>query len=552
MRHLKCIVYLPILTLVFAIFNTFPAFACSGGDGSHIQENINQSDAIVKAQVVETDDVQQNYVIRVESYLAGGAGPEYLLVTQNHPATIQGIIGGRLGGGDCNEFREPLPHSISIYLFLTRNVSGSYSLATSSLFDPSYYSFPDSNSTVDVAIDYNPSGNPQFTEPQFLGFISSETGASAAAPLPNTPYPSVAALQINTESGTSYLLPIDGGQPIELTFEMLWEANLGEFAVRYEMPSDCWGDNCVRFSPRGINVVVQTGPNEFVINGNVSAVGEAALFAPTGYELAVWNGDRIDRYIMPTAEMGSAAELAEHIELNINRQGAIAIQAGQGAWHPTQQLLAYSDSDGLWIGTPWGGSRELLLPSTDQIPVARYFSAKGRYLAITDGDTLETYDVLADRQLPDGIVSPNEDYLLAFDTRLSNALPSVCSLEPFDCIELDETVRQAAWVDNYIYVFVTCEGEGITACNVCSDDVRNHLEVGFSLFQSASFTCERGYAFTYNRLDSSIAIVADTSTLNINGQTRALAQWLDSDIQSVEWLPAEFYYDSYVFRPSAR
>src|SRR5882672_2619629 len=90
-----------LLGTVLITTNTSPVYACSGGAPLTLKGLITNSTYVVKAHVAEVDEAQQNTIVQVDSYLAGGSGPEYLLVMNNDPIFVTYILAGRSSGGDC-------------------------------------------------------------------------------------------------------------------------------------------------------------------------------------------------------------------------------------------------------------------------------------------------------------------------------------------------------------------------------------------------------------------------------------------------------------------
>jgi hypothetical protein len=73
---LKHSLLIVLSTILFAMTNTQEVNACSGGQPLTVAGLINNSDYVVKAQITDVDDLGQNVILHIESYLAGGSGPE--------------------------------------------------------------------------------------------------------------------------------------------------------------------------------------------------------------------------------------------------------------------------------------------------------------------------------------------------------------------------------------------------------------------------------------------------------------------------------------------
>jgi hypothetical protein len=215
--------------------------------------------------------------------------------------------------------------------------------------------------------------------------------------------------------------------------------------------------------------------------------------------------------------------------------------SGLGDWTPDGRMLAYSDTEGLWLWDVFtvGAQRRLLLPTDDAgIPYPRHFSPRGRYLACTQGETLATLDLMEGTAYPDGIISPDERTMLVYHASEENSLLEVCWLAPYQCpietggIDSFEHVRDAAWKNSREYIIVNCNSGETDMCWIVQNAITSH----YSFYSS-----ERGYAFAYDPETRSLAIVGDVRIVSINGEQFDLSQWLDGDIVSIEWLPSLFY-----------
>ncbi|KAB2853267.1 MAG: hypothetical protein F9K46_18520, partial [Anaerolineae bacterium] len=79
------------LAAIVALGPAKPALACSGFPET-IDQILERTQYVVKATVVETDDLSQNYILEAETYIAGGAGPKYFLLALNEPEMVEGIL----------------------------------------------------------------------------------------------------------------------------------------------------------------------------------------------------------------------------------------------------------------------------------------------------------------------------------------------------------------------------------------------------------------------------------------------------------------------------
>jgi hypothetical protein len=98
MKRLFFAILIPAFVLI-ALFSrpaANPALACSG-PGPTLDGTLEWADVVVYGRIIEIDDVGQNAVFAVESYL-GGQGAAYLLVQQNNPRDTYGLLYGLIGG----------------------------------------------------------------------------------------------------------------------------------------------------------------------------------------------------------------------------------------------------------------------------------------------------------------------------------------------------------------------------------------------------------------------------------------------------------------------
>ena len=86
------------LAVVFVLLGGFKvesrAEACSGSNFYPLNDSLARSDIVVRADVIASDAIMQNGYLRVEEYLVGGSGPEYLLIEQLAPARATEIFYG--------------------------------------------------------------------------------------------------------------------------------------------------------------------------------------------------------------------------------------------------------------------------------------------------------------------------------------------------------------------------------------------------------------------------------------------------------------------------
>ncbi|MFN8418015.1 MAG: hypothetical protein U0528_02025 [Anaerolineae bacterium] len=213
MRWLKLLISAAVLLILFSVTQQ-SVLACSGL-GPDINYLIDSSSVIVKAKAITVDETGQNGIIQVESYLKGGAGPTYLLLTQTSPVEIASLTENPYRSGSCNSLAYNLNLGETIYFLLRRNDDGSYSLVARDLITESAYIFPTATSTITVV-------SPEFTfltltETEFAAYVQNYVGMPPANPIPGTPLPRTAPILLRTTTDSSYIVPVDDGQVVKLT-----------------------------------------------------------------------------------------------------------------------------------------------------------------------------------------------------------------------------------------------------------------------------------------------------------------------------------------------
>lgn len=546
--------------------------ACTRGASDNIQDLLSRAQYVVKADVVAVDDARQNGVLHIESVLFGGAGPEYALLVQTDPVIVTRITEGD-PYGNCNFLKDALYPGTSGYFFLTRRADGAYLSATHP-WDASIYVFPDERATITFYSrgDDNQYTERVLTESEFIDFIA-EFGASAppdpisgadyARPTPvriaSEDYPRLAPLQMVTSAGTNYILPVDSSVPVEATTDFLHLMTIEVMGYdstgwneTYFSESFCPGDGCVQASPDGINRARQRGEQIEWYRG--SAAGQAFLFSSTGEAIAIWNGNRLEFYTLGWQK--ASQNFREVVLLN-----AVSLAANgdthpyQASWTPNGRMIAFSDADGLWLLDVYDENSEpsLLLPAEGGvIPIAISFSPLGRYVQVEHGSERLTLDTVSGDTFPDGLVSPDDRLLLAFDTQADEFNLRLCYLAPVRECERDffgtivrtgpndsdvfNRFTQVMWRTPTSYIYAACERDEPERCLV--DQVNNNHYGGH---WNNDVVWSEGYLFDYFESGDTLAIVQDSYTLSIDGSEYDLSGLLDSPIVHINWLPTLFY-----------
>jgi hypothetical protein len=554
--------YLAVLALLCVAIPSFilvqDVQACSGGGENAIQDDLSWTDYVVKAEVVSVDDVRQNAILRAESYLFGGAGPEYLAFVQNDPAIITRITEGD-PYGNCRFFKPELNVGFSAYFFLNRRPDGAYRLMDS-WNGVSYYAFPDASTTTTLYSHENGRFvNHELNEQDFVDFITRFGESTVTEPDSTFIYPRLAPLKITTVNGTNYVLPVDSGVPVEATSDFINEMSdltLGpenaDWNESYFTNTTCPGDGCIQVSPDGINRAEQDGEQIRWFGG--SATGRAFQFSSVGDAIAVWNEDRIEFYTLGWAKRDQDFE-------EVTLFNAVVLAGDdvpyQSAWSPDGRIFAYSDAEGLWsvdVYNPAAEPVSLITTESGAIPVALGFSPLGRYLQVERGDERLTLDTISGDVFPDGLVSPDDQILLAFDTRIVTSDVQLCYLAPVTaCEPLDTLIvrdgsddgtvfnrfAQVQWRNRFSFIATICGRDNEADC-VVNDIYSVHC---CGSWYNSEYDLVPGYTFDYFAPGDVLAVAQDGFIVAINGEAYDLSAVLDSPIATIEWLPSLFYDD---------
>jgi hypothetical protein len=390
----------------------------------------------------------------------------------------------------------------------------------------------------------------EVSETEFEQLIAGLTGDTPTTPTADTRLPLPAPILLEMSGGEQYILPVDYQPlyPVTADDGPLWRSHhryLGQFV---EGLTACV-DDCVIAAGDGIDPLVKQD-NQIVwgYQGNLlsgNAAGDAVMLSPTSDLVAVWNGDQLEAHLMNNLRRG--------INLLIDWQprpvpyNTIPLQMEtpiyQAAWSHDGRALAYSDRNGLWLWDIFAVDSfpRLLVPAQSEgmIPVARYWSAGGRYLAIAEGDVYSNYDLVQNKRLPDGLVSPDERILMAFDTQATERVPlQFCTLAPETaCHEYDmqkSPDSMAYWESPTTFIVRACLED--QPCQIVRD----------STFHGAFAQTYEGVQFDFEPVSQTLLTIGMDNRLTIfNYETyqRQIVDLPDSftgQIAHIEWQPSPF------------
>lgn len=551
-------------------------YACSGGS-ANLRQLAEYAEVIVHGHMVQTDEIGQNGVLQVESYLKGEAGLEFILLGL-YPPPMYDEFNERPTSGGCFHGVPPLQYGDEIIIFLNRNADGSYALASRGIGNPAYYPFPEPDSVIAVQhvasiplpektpdpnldprlnrvyttdVDYVPLGLQTgetvmaegviyLTRPSFAALISTTVGKEAVSPLLDMPYPTVAPLLAHTSDGKTYLVPVDGADPYEVTLDDLRTIRRDKLR--------CTTVGCTAWSPNGIDhATIETHENStkhyLNVTYNHTVDGSAIVFSVANDAAAVWveqdNGSiQLQIYTLTYHRLrwqDSPFVLLTRFELQAD---AVSRWLGSGAWSPEGRFFAFSDDRGVWLWdvfTPDAQPQALL----DEALNVTEFSPRGRFLSLRQDTNIDTdvempefhLDLITKERLPAGAISPDDRVLIPL-----NGEPQLMYLTPNRVRQMwniTESIRDAQWLDEQAYVVSTCRNANYRR----SCDITGDASVGFG------YGKYNGYIFDVEPASGSLVVVNYKSQIVTFSalHRRQIETRFPASIERIEWLPSLFY-----------
>jgi hypothetical protein len=527
--------------------------ACSGGGNTPLEDRIAQADYVAKVRVIQTDDVGQNAFVRAERYLVGGAGPQVLFLEGETPSVIQRSRIDRNFTNECLASFDDLNVGDVFYAILKRSATGTYHGISEIPFYIDFFRFPKADSQVSVYIKGVASSI--LNETQFVQLVGEISGQRSALPNLDSITPTEAPLVITTSSGADYLLPLDGRRFAPITEDLLEKVVLVGYMSRNpyieyggrlaRAISQCPDIDCIVFHP--LNTALLPGDDHILLNwGDTSQLtGQGVLVSPIADGAAVWNDDTLSVYLLRYAisyieppELEQIPQLMGSLQLKTGDD--LLADSHHAAWSPDSRQFAYSDAAGLWLWDALGGGEpRLLIPSQGEIiTYPRYFSPRGRYLAVTAGDRLYNLDLISGDELDDGFFSSDDRLLLAL-TPTSSAGFYDLALEQFappdQYSPLPVSVHQVAWLSDGWFLTVRCDEPKLDSCDILPMNIDGNVRYDVT----GNVLTYGGYSF--DLAGNSYAAIVDAHTINFNGTRLDLSATLDSDIAAIRFLPSLFY-----------
>lgn len=539
--------------IIFGIVSPQDILACYRGPLPPIEEYVDRVDAIVRGQIIETDDSGQNMIMKVTEYLKG-EGNEIILLSNFGPSVILEM--NLNYESNCSYGLMPIPEDEELILFLYSGPYGSYRLESDYIVNPNeeIYVFNDSLGDYRVV-----------TYAEFIDFIQNYIGTDPILPFMDTLYPLSAPMLITTESGTEYILPIDGNPPVALS-----ELNLDEPVLEWfgNFTDSCWDINCYGRANHQIDIgrITSEGiffeSNPFRLDGVGSTYlsipysqlienGRAFIFSPLDIRMvAIWKNPTSDNTILEDSIILQILHYAPQIKYELINEMPLkmnTIYPNSAAWSPNGRLLAFADIDGIYLWDVFVEDAKPVLIYETNIKTIEGFSPLGRYLVIGDKDEGLALDLVSGNTYPIGVFSPSERYLMAYKGgELIGFTPYIVTTV-YDATDVDEII----WLSDYMWMGLSCHVQGEEkSCFL----VNGFSREGYRTIANLSDIPING--FDYDLQTDMFGVATNGFHLEITHwqwwldfreftlwKEYDLSPYLDSPIASIEWLPSLFYYD---------
>jgi hypothetical protein len=297
-----------------------------------------------------------------------------------------------------------------------------------------------------------------------------------------------------------------------------------------------------------------TGERSVAANRNTRSYaveGDRVVFSPMSGWFALWRFNRIEIYMMDARSSESSSPVAFHV-IDVDPASA----SYPAAWSSDGRVLALSDSGGLWLWdvTQRNNRPRLVIPTsttTTDVPLIRHFSPQGHYLAVTEGNSRYIFSLSNGQRLPDGLVSPDDSLLLAFDTR-SNAINTFeihSLLPPWDQWQSASFIEteQVQWLDASRYVHSGCGwGYYVNEVTYVDEPFCTTYEVWVGADDTGIVkswgTAGTDYSgsFDYDAASDSMLRVISPQQIAIDHREIDLTGLIEGDIVAATWLPSLF------------
>jgi hypothetical protein len=563
-----------IVSIVMAIMPAQTALACTGHpEPISLNTYVENADYIVKATVVEVDDVSKNAILRVETYLTGGGGPEYLLLYRDSPELASVYYKHHYDTGCLYYGKSPIQSGFSAYFALKRNIYGAYETTYDSHYNFGFQELPSDYIIVGVKID--PDGNDQpdnleavpEDEQQFIELIAELTGETATEPEEHhysSPLPFLTPLRITTDSGSQFIFPIDAG-PIAIQETIVPQSEWSPIAYPdfFELPVYCAEVGCRLIAPDRSLEALQVDENTITVDYRtyiegdfpdlITLEGQAFSFSPTSEAILVWNDDKLVAHIVSYTECGCnygefIPNLYPRIEIQLAENEVVSRDSllGLAMWSADGSNLIYGDAKGVWLFDIFRQDEPELIASVVDgiVPVPLYVSTSGRYVAYSydkASGNWATIDRMNGEIHGNALFSPNERHMVRVINRQNAEFEDGCSLEiGIGCsLIYKENTRYFEWIGRDQFFRMVCRQD--QECHMSNSDGYGFGYSRLSIYDR--IPSYRGYFadVDYEPEQELFAFVSGPQTITIGSTEYDLSGQLDGDIVDVEWMPSLFY-----------
>ena len=410
MKRLPHIIF---IWLGFIFVQTTPTFACSGGPppwDEWLPQLVEHSEVIVVGQYAELDDARANGIFHVEAYFKG-MGSEFLVIQATDLRAIENGNNVHRAYNTCGRGGIRRPQISGKYLyFLTKQFDGSYKIIHERYF-------LDEHSTISISYGYPDIRGISIYE--ITDTISDIVKAEPQEPESNSMYPRVTPIMITTADERNYLLPLDSNMLVEISSETVSDLTRNQY--------QCDIPPCTVYSPNGMDKITLRVSADYMRSETwypyvySIVTGQRIIVSATSDTFALWKDGHIEIHALWYTDYGYPDDrIARWYSIEfVNSTLASNSLDYPVAWHPDGRELAFSTDEGLWLwdALTFNSEPRLLIPTKEAVPIVRYFSPQGRYIAVSEGESHYNLDLISSQQLPDGYVSPHDRTLLVFDTQ---------------------------------------------------------------------------------------------------------------------------------------
>lgn len=536
MRRIALIIvsyFAVIFTLSFFAVNT--AHACSGGYYPHgsfpLSEILRDFGDNAPPRIIAVGRVQTagessiNVVLHVDYYLENPQADGKILFLQDSLNTIRNsLVEGRMYPVRCAYLGYKVEEGRLFIARLIYTGIGSYRGSVmvadeDDVFRPVHY-------TSDPI--------QTFTMEQMIDYMTEQLGHEPVAP-ERYVSPRPVSVDVMTDTGEWYKLPVDRSSSIRIEYQRGCSWYEGENCTVITAPN---GIDRVSFYPIGSGVEEHSTIDEMY---TPSLEGEAGVYSSDSALLTAWTGHQL-RVFVTAGQDGFGLRYSYGITplRSFTTPSDDPLIAGAGAWSPNGRIFAFSTQSGVWLWdalTP-DAQPVLLLSATDQPIRVRHYSPLGNYLALESGTRRYHVDIHSKHEYPDGVFSPDDRQLIAYDTSAEGMRPYTHYLMHPTFVQNDfreNRLSQFEWLSPNEYISAEC-GEPVYGLDL-KEFEREWCMVLWRSKDSDRYQWVDGTAFDYDPITESLGVVVDADTIWINGEVIELSGLVDGDIVRVELTP---------------